>query len=99
MNFGAIFGGLSKLAAIAQGVAALLPVARTAVAEAETALGPGTGSAKLAMVEGVLSSVYAVEQTAVATWNDIRPAILGVVEAIVAAYKSVKPAAAATPAA
>jgi len=85
-----IFGSLSKLAAIASAVASLFPVAIQAVQGAEAALGPGTGAAKLALVQATLQTVYATEQAAVATWAEVSPAITSIVNTIVAAINAVK---------
>lgn len=90
----------SILSAVVSTLTALYPLIVPAIEAAEAALGPGTGSAKLAVVVGSLKAAYSIEQTAVAAWESVEPAIVGVVNAVVAGYNAVhKGATPATPAA
>jgi hypothetical protein len=95
MNLFSFLGdALKKLQAVAAAVAALLPVIDAAVKQAEVAIGAGNGSTKLQFVLDTIEAVIGKGETVVngvtLMWTDLSPAITSIINAIVAAYNSVK---------
>lgn len=80
---------MSSFLAKIQAVAALLPIVTSLVQTIETALPTGTpGADKLKAVENALASIYAKEQIASASFNDVWPLISGVAGSLVASFKA-----------
>jgi|GEM_PF-6200671 len=79
----------SGFLAKAQAVASLLPILSSLVQLVEASLPAGTpGAAKLKAVEDALASVYAKEQIASASFNEIWPLLAGVAGSLVASFKA-----------
>jgi hypothetical protein len=75
---------------IVSALASLLPAIGTAVQSAESALGPGNGSAKLAVVESTIQAAYSTVQGIEVAWADLQPAVAATVGALVTFYNTVK---------
>lgn len=72
-----------------QAVAALTPLLISLVQGVEATLPAGTpGATKLKAVEDAVSSVYAKEQIAQASFQDVWPLLSGVASVLVATYKA-----------
>jgi hypothetical protein len=81
---------LSQITSIIAALASLLPAISQSIQAAETALGPGNGAAKLAVVQSTVQAAYSTLQGVEVAWESLQPVVAQTITSLVTFYNTVK---------